>query len=183
MAERVQFKGDPVVQDPGVPGQETLNPLGNKVAPISQELLNDPTEDEEEKDFRPQANKRPLQAHAAAIDDEDDVDEDEAGPAYARERIGARIGEPIESANSVAEVERELDADDVVPCMFQKELRLNHDGLMHTFGAGVHLVPVSIAGRTMKERHWWLKHNRVRHTGPVQANPNADNRSQQEVDA
>src|SRR5581483_2749378 len=179
MAERVRFAGDPVPQETGVPGSQPNIPLSSSVPATSVEMLNKDEDDAEEatlKDFR----KAPK---ASKVDDDDEHEEDEeAGPAYARERIGARIGLPLEEAQQVTAVEQKLEADDVVPCMFQKEVRLQDGGLMHIWSPGVHLVPVAIAGRTPKERHWWLKHNKVRHTGPVQKNPNSDDRVLAEVE-
>ena len=181
MAERVRFPGDPIPGETGEPGKQPAIPLEARVAPVSVEMLDKPKEEEP-----PQANFRPKPKTKLPVsDDDEDGEEDEDledGPSYARERIGARIGQTPDETKQVAQIEEALDKDDVVPCMFQREVRLNHEGLMHTWAPGVHLVPVAIAGRTMKGRHWWLKHNKVRHTGAVQRNPYADNRTQEEVE-
>ena len=169
MAERVKFAGDPVPGETGVPGSQPTIPLSGTVAPTSVEMLDKEDEEEKTKNFRPKPSPK-----GADISDDDDDEEDEAGPAYSRERIGARIGQPVEEAQQVASVEETLDADDVVPCMFQRKVMLQDQGIMHTWEPGVHLVPVALAGRTMKERHWWLKRHKVRHTGPVQKNPAKD---------
>lgn len=142
--ERIRFKGDPEVQETGS-GAAPQIPLNKNVQATSVEMLND----------------------------EDDVDngDDEAGPSYRRERLGARIGLPLEEASKVEEVEQELDTSDVVQCMFPKPVKLQHAGLWHEFGAGVHLVPTALAGRTKDDMHWWLKRNKVRRMGKPMPKP------------
>lgn len=173
MAERIRFAGDPVPAETGVPGSQPQSPLGATVAPVTEEKLPAPGEESKE---APKADFRPKPRRSAAVDedDEDDIEDEQDGPSYSQERIGSRIGIPVEEQKKVEEVEEELDNDDLIPCMFQREVRLQDKGLMHIWGPGVHNVPVSIAGRTMKERHWYLKHHKVRHVGPIQRNPNRE---------
>lgn len=178
--ERIRFAGDPVPAETGAPGSQPNIPLSATVAPITEEKLPLPGEEKKEEPratFKPNPGRRPVDPS-----DEDDEDDEitEQGPTYTQERIGARIGIPLEEQKKVEEVEEELDNDDIVPCMFQHEVRVQDKGLMHIWGPGVHNVPVSLAGRTMKERHWYLKQHKVRHVGPVQKNPN--NREFAEVD-
>jgi len=111
--------------------------------------------------------------------DEGDGDGDDEGeaalPKYSRENQGPRVGaDPADVAAEMARVgdlERNLDTEQVVPCLFPRAVKLQDRGLMHSWEAGVHMVPVSIAGATPKDRHWWFKHNGVRHAGKVQARP------------
>lgn len=165
--ERIRFAGDPIVGESGS-GAEPQIPLDKRVRPTEVEMLNKKEEDTP-KDFRA-ANKGRRAQVVEDAEDEDEI-EDEEAPGYDRERVGARIGQPLEEAQSVVEVERRLDEDDVIPMVFPTAVNLNHEGLMHHWQPGVHLVPVSIAGEVPKQRHWWLKHNRVRHAGKRIANP------------
>jgi len=90
--------------------------------------------------------------------------DEEALPEYKREAIGPRIGDPAkvaEEATSVQERMKELDQEDMVPLLFPRKVMLQHEGIMHTFEQGVHMVAASLAD------HWWLKHNKVRKAGPV----------------
>jgi hypothetical protein len=171
--ERVRFVGDPVPGETGEPGAQPKIPLSATVAPITQELLTDkkPTPSEEApKSFRPKPGQ-------ASREDDDDLKDDEEGEGsnYERERIGARIGVPVEEAVKVEEYERSLDTELVVPCMFRGPVHLNHEGLMHHWQPGVHLVPLSIAGDSKsnppKKMHWWLRQNKCKRTGAPQANP------------
>lgn len=112
-------------------------------------------------------------------DDEDEDQDEEKPPQYKREEIGPRIGlDTNEARASVAEAKEALDTDDVVPLIFPKEVRIQDRGIMHHFGAGVHLVPVSLAGKTPKEMHPWLKSNRVRRAGKAMPNPNAEQKAE-----
>lgn len=109
--------------------------------------------------------------------DESEEDE-EKPPEYRREDLGPRIGaanpEAAQAAAiAVAETKEQLDTEDVVPLIFSKPVSLQDKGIMHHWAPGVHLVPVQLAGRTPKEMHFWLKHNKVRRGGKVMANPNA----------
>lgn len=171
--ERVRFKGDPIPGETGVPGSEPQIPLNRTVAPISeQKLVPDDDSDDEELDAkeakRRAAAARNKQRDIEASDDDDDEDEPDELPAYQRERIGSRIGEPMDQAKTIDEVEQQLDNDDVVPLLFPHQVRVQHQGIMHIWEAGVHLVPVSLAGRDKKSMHWYLKHNKVRRAGAAQ---------------
>lgn len=171
MAERVRFAGDPVPGETGEPGAKAKIPLNPTVAPITQELLNQDDDDKEAeaemKDFRPKTKK------ADKDDDDDDLSEEAEALVYNRERIGARIGTPVEESVKVEVYEKALDKEAVVPCMFRSPVHLNHEGLMHHWQPGVHLVPLSIAGdkKSKMKMHWWLRHNNVKRTGAPQANP------------
>ena len=173
MVERVHFPGDPQVGS-SVPqgGKENPQiPLTQSVQRTTQELIDHSADNEEAnkaKDFRPVKGKGKVEE-----DDDDMSDSVQEGPEYNRERIGARIGQPIEEAAKIEEYERELDQELVVPCMFQTPVHLNHGGLMHHWQPGVHLVPLSIAGNKEKgpKMHWWLRQNKVKRSGPPQKNP------------
>jgi hypothetical protein len=165
--ERIRFPGDPVPGETGDPNSKPNIPLSASVQGVTQELLNKKDKEAEQpKDFRP---KKALKDS----DDEDDISEETEGPAYERERIGARIGVPVEEAAKVEVYEKALDTEQVVPCIFRSTVHLNHAGLMHHWNPGVHLVPLSIAGdkEAGQKMHWWLRHNRVKRTGAPQANP------------
>jgi hypothetical protein len=166
--ERIRFAGDPIPGESGS-GAEPQIPLDKRVRPTEVEMLNKGDEDDKPKSFQKNARGR-----AAPIedDDEDEDELDEATPGYERERIGARIGQTMEEAQGVVEVERALEEDDVVPMVFPIPVHLQDKGLMHHWQPGVHLVPVSIAGNSNKERHFWLKANKVRHAGKRIPNPN-----------
>ena len=108
-------------------------------------------------------------------DDDDDEGAEEAAPKYRREELGPRIGSNgIETAKAVAEVTEQLDTEDCVPMIFPREVRLQDRGIMHVWGAGVHLVPVSLAGTDPKgkDRHFYLKAHKVRRAGNPLPNPN-----------
>lgn len=173
MADRIKFAGDPEIKETGS-GQEPQIPLPKSVAPTSVEMLNQEPEKERPKpDFSKNAQRR---AAAIAEENNDDEDEDEveAGPTYSREHIAARIGEPLEEAQSIAAVEAQLNDDDVVPLLFPAPVKLQDKGIMHNWATGVHLVPVSLAGRSKKEMHWWLRHNGVRRAGSLMPSPNKE---------
>jgi hypothetical protein len=162
-ARGVKFAGDPEVKETGT-GQPVVNPLGSTVQPTQVEML-DKNGDEapvrEPVDFR-----KPAKGSREADVDEDDEDEEEdevAGPQYSRERIGSRIGEAgPEAMAEIDLIERNLDTEDVVSCLFQKPVNLQDKGIMHHFGVGVQLVPVSLAGETKKDMHWYLKAHGVK---------------------
>ena len=100
---------------------------------------------------------------AAELEDADD----EEGPAYKREEIGARLKGDHALANAEAKEEtpaelmEKLDGEDMVPLLFPRKVMLQDAGIMHTWEAGVHLVPASLSN------HWYLKHHRVRKAGAV----------------
>lgn len=181
MADRVRFPGDPKVGETGEPGATPKIPLSTTVAPITQELLNQNGDDKEAeatmKDFRPKGKKD------RDDDDEDDLSEEAEALVYSREKIGARIGTPVEEAAKVDGYEKALDKEAVVPCMFRTPVHLNHEGLMHHWQPGVHLVPLSIAGdkKSDQKMHWWLRHNRTKRTGPPQVNPKRFKEEEEEV--
>ena len=106
----------------------------------------------------------------ASQDDAENEEDEAKPPEYKREEIGPRIGDPIDASKAVQEVKEQLDADDMVPLLFPHEVRLQDKGLMHIWAAGVHLVPVSLAGRTPKEMHFYLRAHKVRRAGAVLAN-------------
>jgi hypothetical protein len=166
--ERIKFPGDPVIKETGS-GKGAEIPLSPNVQGTSVEMLNRET---------PAANKPGKQPRPSQSDDDDDnadiVDQDEGAPEYSRERIGARIGEPVDAAQASGEVEKQLDTEDCVPMLFPCHVKLQDAGIMHSWAPGVHLVPISLAGATPKERHWWLKNNKVRHAGKPMANPNTE---------
>lgn len=189
----VKFAGDPT---PGktvqpVAGQDSTErpaiPLDSPVAGTTVEMLSngqDAGDDEPEKASverrrRPSHDEAQAKQDAAvkATFDPDTNDEDEeettGGPAYNRETIGSRIGLPPEEANKVENVIEQLETEDMVPMMFQKKVMLNDRGLMHTWEPGLHLVPISLAGKDKKDKryHWYLRAHKVRHAGPVQKGP------------
>jgi hypothetical protein len=172
--ERIRFAGDPIVGESGS-GAEPQIPLDKTIRPTKVEMLNKKGEDDEdEEDDKPKSFQKNARGRTPVVEEDDDDDEDELDeetPGYERERIGARIGQTMEDAQSVVEVERELEADDVVPMVFPIPVHLQDKGLMHHWQPGVHLVPVSIAGNSNKERHFWLKANKVRHAGKRIPNP------------
>jgi hypothetical protein len=141
---QTRFKGDPVPQETGS-GKGPDIPLEKRVQPTTVEMLNQQGED----------------------NDDDESDELDDTTNYTRERIGARIGQPLEEASKIEEVEQALDADDVVPLLFQKPVNLQDQGIMHHWSPGVHLVPVSLAGDKAEKlpMHWWLKHNKCKYAG------------------
>lgn len=156
MVNRVKFPGDPVIQETGT-GQAPQMPLNRNVAQTSVEMLN--------KTQRGAANQE--------ADDDEDQDEADLVPEYSRERIGARIGEPLEQAQAVDAIEHQLDEeDDQVPLLFPVKVKLQDKGIMHEWAQGVHMVPISLAGKDKKSMHWWLKSNGVRRAGAPQPNPN-----------
>lgn len=163
MVERIKFAGDPTPGESGS-GQAPQIPLNMTVPPVSVEMLDKKGEGKAQENiaFNKKAPKQQV------VDDEDDDEEDDdlvEGPDYDRERIGARIGEGgPEATKDIEKVEEQLDTEEVVPCLFPKAVKVQDKGLMHTFAAGVHLVPVSLAGRTKKEMHWYLKAHGVRRT-------------------
>jgi hypothetical protein len=171
MVER-RFPGDPVIPETGVgDGKAAPVPLTMTQQRVTEELLNQ----DGDKDPKPEAELQPRRGQrAAAVQDDiddDDLDEaDETAPKYAREQVGSRIGLPLDEANAVNQIEERLDQEDVVPCLFQKEVRVQDKGLMHTWGPGIHLVPVSLAGDGTKEKpmHFYLRANRVKRTGKPQ---------------
>jgi hypothetical protein len=112
---------------------------------------------------------KPQKVEAEADEDEED-DEAEPLPEYKREEIGPRIGDPLEAGKEVEAVKEQLDTDDMVPLLFPHKVSLQDKGIMHHWAAGVHLVPVSLAGADKKGMHWWLKHNRVRRAGSTVPN-------------
>lgn len=119
----------------------------------------------------------PELAQAAAEADEP-ADEDEldevAAPKYERENLGPRVGEEVGKANSAtaaAALADQLDTEDVVPLIFSKKVNLQDQGLMHHWDPGIHLVPISLAGKSSKEMHWWLRHNGVRRAGKPAPRP------------
>lgn len=138
-------------------------PLSDTVAPVRQEIL-DPS----------------LQAH---MDGGSDLESDEdAAPEYKREDQGPRVGaDPEDAAKQMAAVgdlKKQLDGEDLVPCIFIKPVHLQDKGLMHHWAPGVHMVPVSLAGGkdtngVQHKTHWWLKDNKVRRAGNVMKNENA----------
>ncbi len=106
-------------------------------------------------------------------EEEEDPAEEVAPPEYKREPVGPRIGDP---ANAIAEaraVEEELDGEDLVPLLFPHRVKIQDRGIMHTWGAGIHLVPISLAGKDSKGMHWYLKHHRVRRAGNSVPSPKA----------
>jgi hypothetical protein len=176
----VKFAGDPEIKETGAgDGKAPAIPLSTGQSRVTEELLSNGDEKTEEPVRRrtritneeAQAKQNANAKGAFNPDDDDDEDdyEDPDAPGYERERIGARIGIPPEEAAKVEEVENNLDIEDKVPMMFPHKVMLNHDGLMHTFEAGLHLVPVSIGGvnRKDKKMHWYLRAHKVRHAGPV----------------
>jgi hypothetical protein len=172
MAERVKFQGDPEIKETGTE-RGPDSPLPKTIAPTTVEMLNAKDDEEPEKPVATGKMRGKKPSVAADPEDEDDDDGDE-GPAYSRENIGARVGLPLEEMQKASALERELDADDVVACLFPRKVMLQDKGIMHTWEAGTHLVPVSIAGRTPKDRHFYLKHHRVKHVGKPMKNPDAD---------
>lgn len=165
MVER-RFAGDPVIPETGVgDGKAAPVPLTSSQQRVTEELLN---KADEQPELQPRRGQR---AAAQESDDADDFDEtDEAAPKYVREQVGSRIGLPLDEANAVNQIEEQLDHEDVVPCMFQKEVRVQDKGLMHIWGPGLHMVPISLAGDGTKEHpmHFYLRHNRVKRTGKAQ---------------
>jgi hypothetical protein len=175
MAERVKFPGDPDIKETGT-GQGPDIPLSKTVAPTTVEMLNQKGDDEDD-ETSPKPTKGKLSRGRKPADpseDEDDEDDQDDGPNYSRENIGARVGLPLEEMQQASLVESELDKDDVVACLFPRQVRLQDKGIMHTWEAGTHMVPVAIAGRVPKDRHWWLKHHKVKHVGKPMKNPDAD---------
>ncbi len=173
MAERVRFPGDPEIRETGT-GQGPDIPLPKTVAPTSVEMLN---QSDDEDHAQTASRKGKVRSGRKPVDvepDEEDDDADEGGPSYQRENIGARVGLPLEESQKALAIAEALDKDDVVACLFPREVRLQDAGIMHVWAPGTHMVPVAIAGRTPKERHWWLKHHRVKHVGKPMKNPNAD---------
>jgi hypothetical protein len=189
--ERIRFPGDPVPRETGS-GQAPATPLNQHVAQTTVEMLDQTEEPAEEEikswDQARGVDKRPVprravekklakaQEEAAKVEEveQDDFEDDgidEEGPEYARESIGARIGQSMEETKGVQDVIETLESDDVVPLLFPKKVSLQDKGLMHHWGPGVHLVPVSLAGETPKAMHWWLKDNRVRRAGKRMPNP------------
>jgi hypothetical protein len=156
----VRFKGDPIPGETGS-GKGPESPLNNYISPTTVEMLNG--QDGNGQD---------------GPDENVDDDEDEgAKPDYSRERTGVRIGVPMEEAQKVAEIEEALDSEDVVPMIFSKALHLQDKGLMHHWGPGVHMVPVSLAGvqgDKSKPMHWYLRNNKIRRTGKPLPSPNKD---------
>jgi hypothetical protein len=169
MVER-RFAGDPVIKETGVgDGKAAPAPLTVSQQRTTVEMLN---QDGDQDDVSGAELRRKPSGGTASDDESDDLDEaDELAPSYSRERIGSRIGLPPEEANSVEVVENELDHEMVVPCMFQKEVRVNDRGLAHVWGPGIHLVPVSLAGDGTKahQMHFYLRAHRVKRTGKPQA--------------
>lgn len=176
MAERVKFPGDPTPGSTVPPGgKENPNiPLTASVQGTTETLLTPSGGEDEEagklKDFRSKPSKP-----SDDIDEDDLGADDDAGPSYNRERLGARVGMPVEESMKVEAYEKNLDKEDVVPCMFRTPVHLNHEGLMHHWAPGVQLVPLSIAGakNTEHKMHWWLRHNGVKRTGTPQPSPRA----------
>jgi hypothetical protein len=157
MAERIKFAGDPQIMETGT-GAEPQIPLSKTIPPVSVEML----PKDKAKTDKPEARRAPT---PAPDDDDDDDLPDTAGPEYKRESIGARIGEGgPEATIALQEVEQTLDTEDVVPCLFPVKVSVQDKGLMHHFGPGVHLVPISLAGRTKKDMHWYLRAHKVRRT-------------------
>lgn len=172
MAERVRFPGDPKIAETGS-GQEPQIPLNRAVPPTTVEMLQ-PDEDDELPAPPPRRVKGNIPPPDPEDEDESMDEEDDGGPAYSRERIGSRIGEGGPEAMAAIEtVEKQLDTEDYVPCIFPKTIKLQDKGIMHEFGPGVHMVPVSLAGSKPSEMHWWLKAHKVKRTqrNPI-PNPN-----------
>lgn len=184
----VRFRGDPVPGETGQPGAQPKIPLNAPVQGVTEELLNrEESEAEQPKDFKPKSGKA-----STVVDDDDDIksDDDQEGPGYERNRLGAQIGLPPEEAIKAEAVEKELDKQSVVPCIFKRQVKLNHEGLVHIWQPGVHLVPISLAGvkgtaDPRKRMHWWLRDNGVKRTGAAQTNPRtvADDESDDAEDA
>jgi hypothetical protein len=97
-------------------------------------------------------------------DDDYPEDDDEAEPApeYKREAIGVRIGDSVETRVDAEALAEELDKEETIALIFSKPLKHQDRGFMHTWGAGIHLVPVSVALDKNGKLHWWLKSNKVR---------------------
>jgi hypothetical protein len=186
MAERVKFPGDPEIKETGT-GQGPDIPLSRTIAPTTVEMLDQKKGDDEDQEETRSVAKGKLsraQKPAATDDDSEDDDDNDDGPGYSRENIGARIGLPLEEMQRVNAAASELDQDDVVACLFPHKVMLQDKGIMHSWEAGTHLVPVSIAGRTPKERHFYLKHHKVKHVGKPMKNPDADSgRVEEDEDA
>lgn len=162
MAERIKFAGDPEIRETGAgDGKGPQIPLSGGVAPIKEERLDAKSADM--KDVR-------RKAASPSFEDDDNEDEVEA-PAYSRENIGPRIGDTPGDTSEITAVEEQLDNDDLVPLIFSKPLKLQDKGIMHSWEAGLHMVPISLAGSSKKDMHWYLRHNGVRRGGGVTPNP------------
>lgn len=154
MAERIRTPlGDAGEVNP----KFAAGPIEEKIAP--EEAAAEPKAEVK----KPVSAKKPEElAPGEAL--EDDTDEGEDTPGYRRENIGTRVQEhamdPALRTN-IADVEKELDASDMVPLLFPVKVQLQDNGLMHIWEPGVHLVPAPLSN------HWWLKHNKVRKAGPV----------------
>jgi hypothetical protein len=182
--ERVHFPGDPIPRETGTGAAPTI-PLNQAVQGTTVEMIDNDNAPEEQAAAVPrrrvtgkpgklsfEKDEAPAEEAEEEKDDFEDDGVDEEAPTYARESIGARIGQSMEETKGVSEVIETLDSDDVVPLLFPKKVSLQDKGLMHHWEPGVHLVPVSIAGETPKGMHWWLKDNRVRRAGKRMSNPN-----------
>lgn len=121
----------------------------------------------EEPIVAPEPKNERVVRRAAPVDESGSDDEGLAEPMvdYRREDISAHVGSANINVNTVEALMEEQDHEDHVPLLFPKEVRLQAEGIMHVWGPGVHLVPVSIAGATPKDMHWYLKHNKVRRAG------------------
>ena len=89
-----------------------------------------------------------------ADEDSEDDEEEPPAPQYRREDVGARIGQELSERLDVGKVADDLDEEETVPLIFAKEVRLQDKGIMHVWGPGIHMVPLSIAGETSKKMHW-----------------------------
>lgn len=171
MVERIKFPGDPVPRETGVPGSTPNIPLTGGVSPTTVEMLDQENQTEDGGEIDPKNFRRPPRDGDDYNDEADDALEEVD---YSRESIGARIGQNLEETQATAALERQLDVDDVVPCILRKAVNLQDKGLMHHWGPGVHLIPVSLAGdkKSGAKMHFWLRHNGVKRTGARQTNPN-----------
>lgn len=181
----VKFASDPEIKETGAgDGKAAAIPLSGSSGGTQVEMLSngqDEGGDAEEERPIPRRQARPSNDEAqrrqdAAVDAtfgdtaaDEFADEEGGGPEYKRENIGARVGLPVDEANKIEDIQEQLDTEDRVPMMFQKEVRLNDRGFMHIWAPGLHLVPVSIAGESKKDKrmHFYLRHHGVRHAGPV----------------
>lgn len=110
--------------------------------------------------------KAEAEAEAEAGDELGSVDEaEETAPTYKREDIGPRLTDHAMNVgtdqDTAEDLKEKLDHDDMVPLLFPKRVQLQDGGLMHTWEAGVHLVPASLA------KHWYLRHSKVKKAGAV----------------
>lgn len=141
----------------------TVTPVG-KEGEIDPKFAAGPIEEKLNPTESVPAAKKSKEADELEDDELETVDE-ESGPTYKREDIGPRLQDhaqhPGEAQASVEELKEELDADDLVPLLFPKRVMLQDKGLMHTWEAGVHLVPASLA------KHWYMKQNKVKRAGAV----------------